>query len=265
MPPLTGDPGAEFRALHEGDIFIMPNAFDVGSAKLLEHLGFAAIATTSSGHAASLGRLDGTVTRDELLRHVEALAKAVSVPVSADAEHCFADTVAGVGETIRLLADAGAAGCSIEDFNPSTATTDPIAISAERVEAAVQAAGAHGVVVTARADGLLHGERDVDSILQRLEAFVAAGADCIYAPGLTDVRGIEEAATIGALNVLALPGVPPIDDLARLGVRRVSVGGALAGVAYEAFRSQAQHLLQSGHYSYLEKMLSPEVRDATFI
>lgn len=242
----------------------MPNAFDAGSAKLLEQLGFAAIATTSSGHAATLGRLDGAVSRDELLRHVEQLAEAVSIPVNADSEYCFAGTVDGIAETIRLLADAGAAGCSIEDFNPERRATDPIEHSIERVAAAVQAAADNGIVLTARADGLLHGDDSPASVIERLGAFAAAGAPCVYAPGLRDPDDISSAAALAPLNVLALPGVPSVPELAGLGVRRVSAGGALAGVAYGAFRAAASELLTTGRYGYFGGMLPPEARDAAF-
>ncbi len=264
VAPMTTDAHATFRELHDEDLFVMPNAFDAGSAKLLEQLGFAAIATTSSGHAATLGRLDGAVSRDELLGHVEQLAEAVSIPVNADAEYCFADTVEGIAETIRLLANAGAAGCSIEDFNPEHQSIDPIEQSVERVAAAVEAAEHHGILLTARADGLLHGDDSTASVIERLEAFAAAGAPCVYAPGLRDPEEISAAAALAPLNVLALPGVPSVPELAELGVRRVSAGGALAGVAYGAFRTAAKALLTSGRYGYFDDMLPPEARDAAF-
>src|SRR5688572_28398615 len=138
-----------FRALHRDGLFVMPNAWDIGSARLLVSLGFQAIATTSSGHAASLGRADQEVSRDELLSHVEALAASVDVPVSVDAERCFADDPGGVARTVELLAVAGAAGCSIEDYEPATKSIDAIDVATERVAAAAEAARKHDLVLTA--------------------------------------------------------------------------------------------------------------------
>ena len=172
-----------FRALHREGLFVMPNAWDIGSARLLASLGFEAIATTSSGHAASLGRADQDVSRDELLGHVEALVGAVDVPVSVDAERCFADDPAGVAKTVELLAEAGAAGCSIEDYDPATGSIDAIDVATERVAAAVEAARNHGLVLTARAENHLYGIDDLADTIERLVAYRDAGADVLYAPG----------------------------------------------------------------------------------
>ena len=153
---MTTNPATDrrerFRELHRDGLFVMPNAWDIGSARLLVSVGFEAIATTSSGHAASLGRADQQVTRDELLAHVEALAAAVDVPLSVDAERCFADDPAGIGETVELIAEAGAAGCSIEDYDPATDAIDALDVAVERVAAAADAAKTHGLVLTARAE-----------------------------------------------------------------------------------------------------------------
>ena len=165
-----------FRALHADGLFVMPNAWDIGSARLLAWTGFQAIATTSSGHAASLGKGDMQVTRDELLSHVEALAASVSIPLSVDAERCFADDPDGVAETVDLIASAGAAGCSIEDFDPATDSIDAIDVATERVAAASDAARQHGLVLTARAENHLHGIDDLDDTIERLIAYRAAGA-----------------------------------------------------------------------------------------
>lgn len=255
---------ARFHHLHADGIFVMPNAFDVGSARLLEHLGFEAIATTSSGHAASLGRLDGNVSFDELLRHVEAIAAAVDIPVSVDAEHGFSDSIDGIARIVELLASAGAVGFSIEDFNPASQTTDPLLIAIDRVQAAVAAARDHGLVVTARADGLLHGETSTEGVLERLEAFAAHGPECLYAPGLREPEDIAAASRLGAVNVLGLPGVPSVPELAELGVRRVSVGGAFAFVGYGAFAAAAEQLSQTGRFDYFGSMLPSELRSAAF-
>ena len=209
-----------FRSLHSDGLFVMPNAWDIGSARLLASMGFQAIATTSLGHAASLGKGDTQVTRDELLRHVEELAPAVDIPLSVDAERCFADDPAGVAETVSLIGAAGAAGCSIEDYDPATDSIDSIDVATARVEAAVEAAHRHGMVLTARAENHLHGIDDLDDTIARLRAYRAAGADCVYAPRLVDRGQIERLvkAVDAPLNVLTMPGGPSVPELAALGV-----------------------------------------------
>jgi 2-methylisocitrate lyase-like PEP mutase family enzyme len=199
-----------FRALHGEGLFVMPNAWDIGSARLLASLGFEAIATTSSGHAASLGRADQQVTRDELLAHVEALAGAVEVPVSVDAERCFGDDPAGVAQTVELIAAAGAAGCSIEDYDPATDSIDAIDVASERVAAASEAARRNGLVLTARAENHLHDIDDLEDTIERLRRYRAAGADCVYAPGLVNREQIERVvnAVDAPVNVLAMRAGP---------------------------------------------------------
>jgi len=243
-----------FRALHTEGLFVMPNAWDIGSARLLASTGFQAIATTSSGHAASLGKGDMQVTRDELLRHVEALASSVGIPLSVDAERCFADDPDGVAETVDLIAAAGAAGCSIEDFDPATDSIDAIEVATERVAAASDAAREHGLVLTARAENHLHGVDDLEDTIERLIAYRAAGAECVYAPGLVDRGQIERVikAVEAPVNVLAMRAGPSVAQLAALGVRRVSTGGALARVAYGALLAAARELHDSGTYEYLD-------------
>src|SRR6478735_11087768 len=180
----------DFRALHHSGTFVMPNAWDIGSARILAGLGFPALATTSSGHAASLGKRDQQVTRDELLVHAEQLAAAVDVPLSIDAERCFADTPAGVAETVSMLSETGAAGCSIEDFDPATGAIDDIGDAAERVAAAAEAAHRSGMVLTARSENLLYG-KPLDDAIARLVAYRDAGADVVYAPGLINADDIR--------------------------------------------------------------------------
>jgi 2-methylisocitrate lyase-like PEP mutase family enzyme len=233
-----------FRALHADDFFVMPNPWDVGSARTLAALGFPALATTSSGHAATLGRADQQVTRDELLAHAAALVAAVDVPVSVDAERCFADDPAGVAETVRLIAETGAAGCSIEDYDPAAGRIEARDPAAERVGAAAEAAHRAGLVLTARADQHLYGVADLDDTIDRLRAYRDAGADVVYAPGLRALRDIERvvAATGVPVNVLALPGTPSLGELAVAGVRRVSTGGALAAAAHRAGERAAREL-----------------------
>lgn len=241
-----------FRRLHEEGLFVMPNPWDAGSARLLASLGFPALATTSSGHAATLGRLDQQVTRDELLAHAAALAAAVDVPLNVDAERCFADDPAGVAETVRLIADTGAAGCSIEDYDPSTGGIEPVEAAAERVAAAADVAHEHGLVLTARAENHLYRIDDLDDTVGRLRAYREAGADVVYAPGLVALDDIARLVReVGRpVNVLARPKGPSIADLESVGVRRVSTGGALARAAYRAAVTGARELLGDGTSTY---------------
>lgn len=245
-------------------MFIMPNAFDVGSARILVSLGFDAIATSSSGHAATLGRHDQQVFRDEMVEHVAALSAAVDVPVSVDAERCFADDVEEIDETVGMLAAAGAAGFSIEDYRPDVGI-DPIGEATERVAAAAEAAARFEMVLTARAENCLYDAGTLDDTLARLAAYRDAGADCVYAPGLADPIDIAAVVDLGVpVNVLVFPGVPPIPDLGALGVRRVSTGGGLAFAAYGAVAAGARELLSSGTSTYTEHGLSREDRNAAF-
>jgi 2-methylisocitrate lyase-like PEP mutase family enzyme len=243
-----------FRGLHVEGLFVMPNPWDVGSARLLASLGFPALATTSSGHAAALGRSDHGVSRDEMLSLVEAVASAVAVPLNVDSERCFGDDPTGVAETVELIAQAGAAGCSIEDFDPARGAIDPLEVATERVAAAATAARRHGLVLTARAENHLHGVDDLDDTIARLSAYQNAGAEVVYAPGLRDpaqIRRVVEAVRV-PVNVLALRDGPSIDELAALGVRRVSTGGALARAAYGATLAAATSLRDGGTSTYLD-------------
>jgi 2-methylisocitrate lyase-like PEP mutase family enzyme len=247
-----------FLALHGGPgVLLMPNAWDLGSAKVLAALGFQALATTSSGFAATLGRQDGKVAREESLAHAAAMAAAVDVPVSADLENCFADDPDGVAETMRLAVEAGLAGASVEDYAGDEGGIYDRSLAAERVAAAVEAA--HGgpvhLVVTARAENLIRGRNDLDDTIARLQAYEAAGADVLYAPGLTsadDIRRVVSAVS-RPVNVLARPGVPPVAELADLGVRRLSVGGAFAWTALGALVEAGRELLEQGTFGYFER------------
>lgn len=227
----------------------MPNPFDIGSAKLLNALGFSALATTSAGFAATLGRDDMQVTRDELVGHVAALAAASSLPLNVDAERCFADTAEGIAETVHLLADAGAAGLSIEDWNPATGSIDAVDVATERVHAAALAAAERGLVLTARCENHLRGVDDVSDTMVRLRAYLAAGAEVLYAPLLPSPESIGGVVSLGApVNVLLLPGGPSVTELAGMGVRRVSVGSSLANIAQGAMVASAEHLLAHGTF-----------------
>jgi 2-methylisocitrate lyase-like PEP mutase family enzyme len=258
---------ARFRELHEGsDLFVMPNPWDVGSARLLAHAGFQALATTSAGYAWVLGRLDTQVTRDELVDHVERVAAATSLPLNVDSERCFPDDPGGVAETVSLLAEAGAAGFSIEDWDPATGRIDDVEVAAERVADAAEAAQglAEPMVVTGRAENHLHGIDDLDDTIARLVAYRDAGADCVYAPWL---RGLDRIArvvdAVGVpVNVLAVSGGPTIAELASVGVRRVSTGSLLAAAAYGALWEGARELGAEGSPGYLERRIPKEVLEA---
>jgi 2-methylisocitrate lyase-like PEP mutase family enzyme len=250
-----------FLALHHGDApLLMPNPWDRGTARLLATLGFQALATTSSGFAATLGRPDGRVTREEALAHAADLVEATDVPVSADLENCFAHDPAGVADTVAAAVRSGLAGCSVEDYagGPGEHTDERgiygPALAAERVAAAVEAA--HGgpvrLVVTARAENHIRGRDDLDDTIARLQAYQEAGADVLYAPGLVaadDIRRVV-ASVDRPVNVLALPGAPPVARLGELGVARVSVGGGFAGAALGAVVEAARELRDGGTYGF---------------
>ena len=253
-----------FRTLHTTGCFVIPNPFDVGSAKLLESMGFHAIATTSAGLAASLGKHDQHLTRAELIDHVAELSAAVNIPLNADSERLYADDTAGIAETVDLLAEAGAAGCSIEDYDPATQAIDPIGLAVERVAAAAEACATHGIVLTARAEAHLYGAADLDDTIARLTAYHAAGAEVVYAPGLIDLAVIQRVVeAVGApVNVLAFPNGPSVRDLQTAGVRRVSTGSALAWAAYGAFVRGADELLRFGTSEYAHQLLPRSSRSA---
>jgi len=249
----------------------MPNPWDVGSARLLASLGFEALATTSAGFAWSIGKADQQVARDELVTHVAAVAAATSLPLNVDSERCYPELPGGVAETVRQLAEAGASGCSIEDFDPATDAIDDVGLAAERVSEAAEAAeAAHGLdspmVLTGRCENHIRGVDDLDDTIARLVAYRDAGADCVYAPGLStldQIRAVVEAVGV-PVNVLSLANGPSIAELASLGVRRVSTGGALARAAYTAFLAAAQELRDEGTSTYAGRVLSTGELDAKF-
>jgi 2-methylisocitrate lyase-like PEP mutase family enzyme len=248
---------ARFRAFHRREqLLVMPNPWDAGSARLLEAAGFEALATTSAGFAWSQGKLDGTVSREELVGHVATLAAATRVPLNVDSERCYPDEPGGVAETVRLLAEAGAAGCSVEDYNPALDAMDEIDVAAARVAEAAAAAreSSEPLVITGRAENHIHGVDDLEDTIARLMAYRDAGAEVVYAPGLTDLEQI--AAVVEALgvpvNVLALPSAPALGELEAAGVRRVSTGSLLTGAAYGALLAGAKELRELGTSLYAE-------------
>jgi 2-methylisocitrate lyase-like PEP mutase family enzyme len=245
-----------FLALHRaGSPLLIPNPWDAGSARLLVSLGFEALATTSSGHAATLGRLDGSVTPEEALAHAADIAAAVDVPVSADLENAFADEPEGVAETVEGAVKAGLAGCSVEDFGGGSIYG--LGLARERVAAAADAAhsGPVRLVLTARAENHIRGNPDLNDTIARLQAFQDAGADVLYAPGLTSAEDIRRVVTAvqRPVNVLARPGAPAVAELAELGVSRISVGGAFAFCALGALIEAARELQEHGTYGFYER------------
>lgn len=241
-----------FRELHRAtDVLLMPNAWDVGSARILQHLGFRALATTSGGAAAARGVADGQLDVETVLAHGDELARAVEVPVSADLENGYADDPDGVAGTIRRARATALAGASIEDWSGSAMYDRAHAV--ERVAAAVEAAGGT-MVITARAENHFRGVDDLEDTVARLRGYQQAGADVVYAPGIRTHEQIQAvvAAVEVPVNVLAVPGAPPVAELAELGVRRVSVGSAFAFHAYAALVDVATELLTRGTYGYTE-------------
>jgi 2-methylisocitrate lyase-like PEP mutase family enzyme len=242
---------AAFRALHDGDPFIIPNPWDAGSAKLLERIGFKALATTSSGFAFTLGRHDGDVTLDEVIAHTRELVAAVEVPVSVDLENGYGADPKDAARAVTGAAEAGAAGGSIEDYDPSGRLYEA-PHATERVAAAVEAARATGFVLTARAENHIRGNPDLDDTLARLQAFEAAGADVLYAPGLATVDEIRTVcdAVSRPVNVLARPQLS-FADMTGAGAQRISVGGALTWVAAAGLVSAAKAMHERGDFSAL--------------
>ena len=248
---------ARFMALHQQEhAFVLANAWDVGSAKLLASLGFDALATTSSGYCATLGRLDYRVSREEALAHAEGLVAATDLPVSADFEDGFARDPAGVAETVRLALEIGLAGCSVEDWNAADGRLYGAEAAAERVAAAAEAAhgGAVQLVLTARAENYLHGNPDLRDTIARLQAYEEAGADVLFAPALDGPEDLRQliASVDLPVNVLARRGAPSVPELTGLGVKRVSVGGGLAFAALGAVVGAATELLTEGTYGYTQ-------------
>lgn len=253
-----------FRALHEGPgAFVIPNPYDVGTARILAGLGFQALATTSAGCAFGLGRREGAMTRDEALAHARAIVEATTLPVSADLENGFGDAPDTVAETVRLAAETGLAGCSIEDAtgNPDRPIYE-FAQAVERVAAAVEAARSlpFPFTLTARAENFLHGRPDLDDTISRLQAFEAAGADVLYAPGPSEFEPIRRicSALEKPVNVIGGLGPTPltVEQLAAAGVRRISVGSALARIALGAFLAAAREVKAQGSFSFTSRCAS---------
>jgi len=251
--PTIDERRQSFRELHRGGCFAIPNPWDIGSARYLQHLGFKAIATTSAGFAFSRGLPDGSVGRDEMLGHIKELVDATDLPVNADFENGYADDPDGVAESVRLCVDTGVAGLSIED---STGRKEQplydVDLAVERIRAARKAIRDSGTLLVARAECFLVGVTNIDEVIRRLTAYANAGADCLYAPGIRDREHISAVVTAVApkpVNLLIGGAVGlTMSDAAALGVRRVSVGGALARAAWGGFMRAAKQMAEHGTF-----------------
>jgi 2-methylisocitrate lyase-like PEP mutase family enzyme len=265
-----------FRALHESGCFALPNPWDIGSAKYLQHLGFKAIATTSAGFAFSRGLSDGAVKRDDMLAHIKELVEATDIPVNADFENGYADDPNDVAKSVRLCIATGVAGLSIEDATDrKESRVYDVDLAVERIKAACEAIGDTGVVLVGRAEGFLVGREKIDQVIKRLVAYSEAGADCLYAPGFKErdhIKEIIECVAPKPSNILI--GGPiglTMGDAAELGARRVSVGGAFARAGWGGFIRSAKELIERGtfdelanaaSYAELQKLFGPTTPDS---
>jgi 2-methylisocitrate lyase-like PEP mutase family enzyme len=245
------DPRPIFRDLHKTP-FILPNPWDLGSAKILASMGFSALATTSHGFANAIGRMDGGVTREEAISHARAIADATSLPINGDLENGFGDDPRDTAETLRQALAAGLAGCSIEDYGGGAIYARDLAV--ERVRAAVEVnrGSDSPLMLTARAENFIRGNPDLGDSIERLQAYQEAGADVLYAPGLTsidDVRALVSAVD-RPVNVLLMPGGPPIPELFEAGAIRVSTGSAISMAAQSAIVEAARELLGPGTQNF---------------
>jgi 2-methylisocitrate lyase-like PEP mutase family enzyme len=270
--PSQAEKARTFRTLHErGGAFIIPNPWDVGTARLLAHLGFEALATTSMGYAFSLGRLDNSLNREETLTNASAIASATLLPVSADLENGFGDAPEVVAETISLAAQAGVVGGSIEDATGrAEQPIYEIEEAIDRVRAAVAAARylSFPFTLTARAENYLHGRPDLKDTIKRLQAYQEAGADVLYAPGLATKEDIAAVVSSVDRPVNVLMGVQGVrlslDELSAIGVKRVSVGSTLCRTALAAFLSAAKEMREHGTFTFAAEAASPKEISAIF-
>lgn len=247
-----------FRKLHESGCFVIPNPWDVGSAKYLQSLGFKALATTSGGFAFSRGLADGQVSCDTVLAHIAELTQATEIPLNADFESGFSGTPEGVGDNVRFAVEAGVSGLSIEDYTGDRKEPlFPIEVAVERIKAAraaIDAAGAD-TVLTGRSEGFLRGRPDLDETIKRLKAYSEAGADCLYAPlavAPEQITAIVQAVAPKPVNVLVSSFDRGVVDYAKLGVRRLSTGSALAAAAWGGFMRAAKDLAENGSFKGFE-------------
>lgn len=259
-----------FRELHQRGCFVIPNPWDVGSARLLAQLGFRALATTSSGFAWTLGRRDNHVTLDEALAHFRRVANSVEIPVNGDFEGGFAVAPDQVAANVRKAATTGLAGLSIEDSTgDSSRPLFEVDLAVERVSAAREAldSSGTGVLLTGRSEGFVVGRPDLKETIRRLTAYAEAGADCLYAPGIRsreDIKAVVAAVAPRPVNVLVASDFTTVAELAQLGVRRISVGGALALAAWTGFLEAAREIAERGSFKALGRALSHDAIDGSF-
>jgi 2-methylisocitrate lyase-like PEP mutase family enzyme len=250
----TADKRAAFRKLHESGCFIIPNPFDVGSAKALQHLGFKALASTSAGFAWSIGKADNRVTVDDVCNHLAAISAAVDIPVNADFEDGFAHEPDKVGVNVARAVKAGVSGLSIEDYTGDAAK--PLfdrALAVERIKAARKAIDADnsGVLLTGRCEAFLRGVKDLNLVIDRLTAYAEAGADCLYAPGIStkeEISAVVKAVHPKPVNLL-VGSAGSLADIGTLGVRRISIGGSLARMAWAGFMKASKEMAEKGTFS----------------
>lgn len=258
LKPSIAKKRADFRALHQSGCFVLPNPWDLGSASILATLGFKALATTSSGHAWSCARADGYSSREQVLEHMRQLVEASHLPINADFESGFADTPQAVAESVRLAVETGVAGLSIEDGTGDAQTPiRSLPEALERIHAAREAINTHGgdTLLVARAENFFVGQPDLEDTLRRLKAYADAGADCLYAPGIRtreQIQAVVSAVAPKPVNVLiGWPSEFSVQDLADIGVRRISVGGALARAAWGGFLRAARLIAEQGRFDGL--------------
>ena len=268
MPASVHDKRDAFRRLHQEGCFVLPNPWDVGSARVLQHLGFKALASTSAGMAWAMGRADGAVSLDEVLLHLSSLAHATDLPLNADFENAFADAPDDVARNVALAVDTGVAGLSVEDY---TGQADRGLYGFDEAVARIAAARAaidrtqSGVLLTARSEGFIRGAPDLDETIRRLKAFAAAGADCLYAPGIREeaqVTAVVQAVAPKPINLLSV-GLP-VATAAAWGVRRISLGGALAGVAYNHMLAAAKEVAEQGTFTAIAQTPRGQSLNAIF-
>ncbi len=268
--PTPQEKRATFKRLHESGCFVIPNPWDVGSAIFLQGMGFKALATTSAGFAWSRGAGDGRVTRDMALAHFAELSAAADVPMNADFEGGFADAPDGVAESVRLCVDTGVAGLSIEDYTGDRAKPlydfDLAVARIKAARAAIDKAGG-GVLLTGRSEGFIRGKPDLDETIRRLKAYSDAGADCLYAPGIStaeQISAVVKAVAPKPVNLLmGAPSPLSVKDITDLGVRRISVGGSLARAAWGGFIRAAKQIMDGGNFNgFADAAPGPELNKA---
>lgn len=256
--PTIEEKRTEFRRLHESGCFAIPNPWDIGTARYLQHLGFKAIATTSAGFAFSRGLSDGAVKRDDMLAHIRELVEGTDIPVNADFENGYADDPNWCAENARLCAETGVAGLSIEDAaDRKESPIYDLNLAVERIHAVREALHGTGVLLVGRAEGFLVGRENIDQVIKRLMAYSEAGADCLYAPGFKErdpLKAIVECILPKPSNILIGGAIGlTMHDVAELGARRVSVGGAFARAAWGGFVRSAKELIEKGTFDELSK------------